>query len=315
MLRWPALTRERCRFWASALWVCVLWATPLAANAAELAYLGRRGTYSEQAAQAYREHAPGYDATVPMELIAKLVEAVRSGDKAAALIPAVATTSGFPAETTRTLLASLDPGVRIIGEVHIPVDIDLLVQPGTKLSDIKTVLSHPNALGEAATWLSRNLPDATWQETRSTAAAAKQVAAGTGGNAAVAGPEAAELYGIDRWPSASRTTRITPPASSPSRRRWKSWTSSMPTASRSPWNSPPASKTFSLVVAALSKVGFTVVTVNSVPLPGPLFGYRYMLVLAADQPTLLLRATDAIARDLRVGGGKALLIGAWRQGS
>jgi prephenate dehydratase len=315
MLRWPALTRERCRFWASALWVCVLWATPLAANAAELAYLGRRGTYSEQAAQAYREHAPGYDATVPMESIAKLVEAVRSGDKAAALIPAVATTSGFPAETTRTLLASLDPGVRIIGEVHIPVDIDLLVQPGTKLSDIKTVLSHPNALGEAATWLSRNLPDATWQETRSTAAAAEQVAAGTGGNAAVAGPEAAELYGLDPLAERIQDNKDNATSFFAIAKTMEKLDQQHADRIAVSLDSPPASKTFSLVVAALSKVGFTVVTVNSVPLPGPLFGYRYMLVLAADQPTLLLRATDAIARDSRVGGGKALLIGAWRQGS
>ena len=30
---------------------------------------------------------------------------------------------------------------------------------------------------------------------------------------------------------------------------------------------------------------------------------------------MVIGGTDAIARDSRVGGGKALLIGAWRQGS
>jgi prephenate dehydratase len=294
-------------------WATLLWADT--AHAADLAYLGPRGTYSEQAAEAYRIHAPGYDATVPMESIAKLVEAVRSGDKAAALIPAVATTSGFPAETTRALLASLDPGVRIVGEVHIPVDIDLLVKTGTKLGDVKTVLSHPSALGEATTWLHRNLPDAKWQETRSTAAAAAQVAAGTGGNAAVAGPAAAELYGLDALAERIQDNKDNATSFFAIAKTIEKLDQQHADRIAVTLDSPPASKTFSLVVAALSKVGFTVVTVNSVPLPGPLFGYRYMLMLASDQPTLLLRATDAIARDSRVGGGKALLIGAWRQGS
>jgi hypothetical protein len=77
---------------------------------------------------------------------------------------------------------------------------------------------------------------------------------------------------------------------------------------------PGGSKAFSLVVAGLSKLGFTVAGVASVALAGKSFGYRYMLVLAADKPILVLRATDAIARDSRVGEGRALLIGAWKQG-
>jgi hypothetical protein len=78
---------------------------------------------------------------------------------------------------------------------------------------------------------------------------------------------------------------------------------------------PGGSKAFSLVVAGLSKLGFTVVAVASVPLPGKASGHRYMLALASDRPVLVLRAADAIARDSRVGEGRALLIGAWRQGS
>lgn len=76
---------------------------------------------------------------------------------------------------------------------------------------------------------------------------------------------------------------------------------------------PVGSKAFSLVVAGLSKLGFTVTGVSSVPLTEKPDGSRYMLVLAADKPILVLRVTDAIARDSRVGGGRALLIGAWIQ--
>jgi hypothetical protein len=77
---------------------------------------------------------------------------------------------------------------------------------------------------------------------------------------------------------------------------------------------PGGSKAFSLVVAGLSKLGFTVADVASVPLSTKALGFRYLLVLTADKPILALRATDAIARDSRVGEGRALVIGAWKQG-
>ncbi|HEX3402345.1 MAG TPA: hypothetical protein VHT74_18695 [Acetobacteraceae bacterium] len=76
---------------------------------------------------------------------------------------------------------------------------------------------------------------------------------------------------------------------------------------------PAGSKAFSIVVAGLSKLGFTVTGVAFVPLPGNPFGFRYLLTLAADKPILGLRVTDAIARDSRAGEGRALLIGAWKQ--
>ena len=76
---------------------------------------------------------------------------------------------------------------------------------------------------------------------------------------------------------------------------------------------PAGSKAFSLVVAGLSKIGFTVTGVASVPLPDNPFGYRYMLILVADKPLLALRVTDAIARDSGAGAGRAVLIGAWKQ--
>jgi hypothetical protein len=78
-------------------------------------------------------------------------------------------------------------------------------------------------------------------------------------------------------------------------------------------DAPEGSKTFSFVVAGLSKLGFTVTCATGAPLPGNALGFRYLLALAADKPVLVLRVTDAIARDSRAGGGHALMIGAWRQ--
>ena len=78
-------------------------------------------------------------------------------------------------------------------------------------------------------------------------------------------------------------------------------------------DAPEGSKAFSLVVAGMSKIGFTVTGVASVPLPDSPFGCRYMLSMAADKPILALRVTDQIARDSRTGGGRAELIGAWKQ--
>ena len=73
----------------------------------------------------------------------------------------------------------------------------LLVKPGTKLSDIKTIYSHPQAIGQCSAYLDKHkeinvLPCAN------TAAAAKMVSESAGNDtAAIASKRCAELYGLE----------------------------------------------------------------------------------------------------------------------
>ncbi len=76
-------------------------------------------------------------------------------------------------------------------------------------------------------------------------------------------------------------------------------------------------KALSDVVAGLQRLGFWVEQILQVRLPGrgsegrPMT--RQLIVFASERPLLLLRVTDVLARDVRMGDGHARLVGAWRQ--
>ncbi len=76
-------------------------------------------------------------------------------------------------------------------------------------------------------------------------------------------------------------------------------------------------KALSDVVAGLQRLGFWVEQIVQVRLPGrgsegrPMM--RQLIVFASERPLLLLRVTDVLARDVRMGDGHARLVGAWRQ--
>lgn len=279
----------------------------------ELGFLGPRGTYSEQAAEAFRAGDPKIQATKPLPSITAVVEAVAKGEVQQGIVPAVATVSGFPAETSRLLFQSADPGVRIIGEVTIRIDSYLLAKPGTKLVDVKRILSHPNALKEAAAYLKRELPDVPLEETRSTAAAAQAVAEGDGTTAAVAGPAAARLFGLgslaDRiqddkenatsfWAVTSKLA-FTPP----------------PEADRLVFlvDAPPGSPALSRLVRRLWSTGLSIVHVNSAPLPGPIMGFRYVALFAAEKPLPVGTLMTALKDAAKPEAPAPLLLGAYVQ--
>ena len=96
--------------------------------------------------------------------------------------------------------------------IELAVTQDLLALPGTKLSDIKEVISHPQALGQCAGFIKEHGLIAS--EYSNTALAAKYVSeSGNRTIAAIASAEAAEIFGlevIERNINASRnnTTRF-----------------------------------------------------------------------------------------------------------
>jgi prephenate dehydratase len=83
----------------------------------------------------------------------------------------------------------------VVGEFYLPVRHQLLGVPGAQLEGVRAVLSHPQALGQCRSFLRAH--GIAPVDAANTAVAAKTVAeAGDPSRAAIASPEAADLYGL-----------------------------------------------------------------------------------------------------------------------
>lgn len=86
----------------------------------------------------------------------------------------------------------------IIGEVYLRIEQCLIGLPGTAISDIVEVHSHPVALAQCEAFLDESLPTATRMEYHDTAASVEMVAKLQDPSiAAIASREAAKLYGME----------------------------------------------------------------------------------------------------------------------
>ena len=84
----------------------------------------------------------------------------------------------------------------IVAETFLPVNHALLGVPGAKLSDVKTVFSHPQALMQCSTFLNDN--GLKQISVENTAVAAKRVVeVGDKSQAAIASEIAGQLYGLE----------------------------------------------------------------------------------------------------------------------
>ncbi len=173
--------------------------TPTGSNlsaADSVAYLGPQGTFTEVAMRAMP--SVGDASAVPMTTVYAVLDAVRSGEVAAGVVPIENSLEG-PVTTTLDALARQDSKLVITAEWAIPVRFALLVRPGVALADIRQVASIPIAAAQCRGWLTRNLPDAHVLAALSTASAAQRL--GTEDpppyDAAISPAVAAAHYGLD----------------------------------------------------------------------------------------------------------------------
>jgi prephenate dehydratase len=95
---------------------------------------------------------------------------------------------------------------RIIGEVYLRIEQCLIGMPGTRLTDIVEVHSHPVALAQCEAFLDESMPTATRMEYHDTAASVAMVAKLQDPSiAAIASREAAALYGMEVLASSIET--------------------------------------------------------------------------------------------------------------
>ncbi|MCD9143701.1 prephenate dehydratase [Streptomyces albireticuli] len=161
-------------------------------SASRYTYLGPEGTFTEAALRTLPEAAPRE--LVPMVSVPAALDAVRNGEAAAALVPIENSVEGGVTATLDELATGAP--LMIYREVVLQIAFALLVRPGTKLSDIKTVTGHPVAQPQVRNWLAANLPDALWESSASNADGARLVREGRY-DAAFAGEFAAATYGLE----------------------------------------------------------------------------------------------------------------------
>ena len=158
-----------------------------------VAYLGPMGTYSEEAVIKRFGHAANRFATTSIDEVFRFVEV---GSANYGIVPVENSTEGAIGRTLDLLPSSQ---LKICGEILLPIHHCFLIQPGALFDGrIREIVAHPQALAQCQNWLNVNFPHVARIPVSSNAEGA-QIAAGDTSKAAIAGEQAAILFGLQIW--------------------------------------------------------------------------------------------------------------------
>ena len=229
----------------------------------------------------------------------EVVEAVERGDAYCGVLPFENSNAGDVSAVLDLLYAH--PGLKVACMCDLPIRQDLLALPGAQLSEIKTVISHQQALAQSGPFLKlHHFATKAWGNT---ADAARYVAEqGDQTLAAIASAETAKLYGLQILAEGvnedgDNTTRFI-------------------VISR---EKPTAGNRFSLlftldnkpgklaeVIQVIGASGFNMESIKSRPMPHVPFEYYFYVELVgdptADETGALLQQLDRTCRTVRLLG-------------
>ncbi|MBF0612459.1 MAG: prephenate dehydratase [Magnetococcales bacterium] len=154
-----------------------------------VAFQGVRGAYSEQAC---RERLPDYQ-VVPHRSFEEVFQAVDEGQCQLGMVPVENSMAGAVGDSNDLLAIH---NLHIVGEYYLRVRHCLLGVPGSDSTTIQTVISHPQALAQCASYIRTH----GWQRVSyyDTAGSAQEVSQqGDASMAAIASALSAELYKLD----------------------------------------------------------------------------------------------------------------------
>jgi prephenate dehydratase len=156
------------------------------------AYLGPVGTFTELAL-AQVAAAKG-QVWLPVSHVQEAIDLVVNKRAHRAIVPVENSIEGGVSATLDALAAT--ENIRIYGEYLVNVKFDLVARPGTKLTDVRTVATHPVAYAQTRNWLNENLPKHHHLPTTSTAAAAAELLQSDIAQAAVAASTITDHYKV-----------------------------------------------------------------------------------------------------------------------
>lgn len=196
----PLADEEMARLFREIMSACLALEQPL-----KVAFLGPEGTFTQGAALKHFGHSI---LTEPFDAIDEVFREVEAGSCDFGVVPVENSIEGVVNHTLDSFIRS---PLQICGEVALRIHHHLLTKD-TKLSDVRQVVAHQQALAQCRQWLNHNLPNAERLPVSSNAEAARQ-ASQRPGLAAIAGESAADLYELDKLVSniedeSTNTTRF-----------------------------------------------------------------------------------------------------------
>ena len=158
----------------------------------KIAYQGEPGAYSENAASRYFQSSSLE--FLPSKSFDSVFEAVLNSEADYGVIPVENSLTGSIHECFDLFLRY--PDISIVGEKQIRIQHNLIALPGTDISGIKKVYSHPQGLMQCERFLdSLGIEKVPYYDT---AASVSYVASQKSAEiAAIAGSRAAEVYGLE----------------------------------------------------------------------------------------------------------------------
>lgn len=152
-----------------------------------VAFQGTRGAYSEGAAFGF--FGPSAE-TLPLPSFAEAMEAVESGRAARAVLPVENSIEGSVGQTHDLLAGSR---LTAVGETYHRIEHCLIGSGG--LGDVRTVYSHPQALGQCRRFLeSRGMRTVPTYDTAGSVGIVRGL--GRADAACIAGRQAAKMHGL-----------------------------------------------------------------------------------------------------------------------
>lgn len=130
--------------------------------AGRVSYLGPEGSYSSLAAKQLAPEACG----IPCGSFYAAADALERGEADCAVLPVENTLQGAVTQNLDLLYSS--PDLYAVQEYLLKIEHRLIAKTGTKLSDIRRVFSHEQAILQCGRFLAKNLPEAKIVYTDST---------------------------------------------------------------------------------------------------------------------------------------------------
>jgi len=160
----------------------------------KIAFLGPEGTFTEEALIKYIKGLKEYE-KMPISTIQDVIKSVDRGEAWQGVVPIENSIEGS-VNITQDIL-TFESDAKIIGEITIPIKHHLIGKKGTKIKNIKKILSHPHATAQCRIFLAGKCAGCEIIAANSTAEAVKKLVSSESDTAAIGTKIAASIYDLE----------------------------------------------------------------------------------------------------------------------